>query len=603
MRERSPIGFAWVLLALAVFASFFELARMDVVSDNEGQRATPPAEMLRSGHFIIPTINGADYLAKPPLLYWAIALVYSLTGHVTPFAARIPTAACYVALVMCVYLMTRREAGEMPARWSALAVLASPYVLERARWASLDIPLTLAVFLAIVAFRAACQTDSGRRATLLSLAAGVAFGAGILLKGPVPFLFIIPAALAQMIVTADDPDTALRYGIRGALTVFALAVVLWASASFARIGFPVPLVLCLALWAVLAWRCGGGQRLRRPLWVLLVTVAVGIALAAPWGLAVLSAKGWPYICNLINDQALTRTYSATRINSASPFYYVLALPIMLAPWGFLLPCQFSKRLWHNGSPLYRFSVLTGWLSVLLFSMIAGKEHEYVLPAAPFILIATGFHLSGIAGCVSGAWHTRWMRTWQRCMPPFLATIALGGAIYVSIFQSDHPRLLAEAWLLGIVALGLGFYGWKHMSGQLACIFAMVLCIIICGMLSRSYHYTGHRSPKTIAVTVGNLLKQGHDVEAVKMTSAFDVYPAFAFYAGTRVPTVTDPTKARDKLEGEEPYFCVLRQKTLEQASPPLAGDLAAPLLGPYTRKNLVLIGNAPLPAGLGLDNE
>ena len=149
-----------VLLIAALFAVFFELGRMDVCTDNEGERATPPAEMLRSGDYIVPTINGATYLAKPPLLYWVIAAVYRMTGEISALTARIPTAACAVALVLAVYLVFRRRLNESAARFAAIALLASPYFLERSRWAELDVPLTLATFLAI----AACWTAKVLRA-------------------------------------------------------------------------------------------------------------------------------------------------------------------------------------------------------------------------------------------------------------------------------------------------------------------------------------------------------------------------------------------------------------------------------------------------------
>lgn len=597
MSEKGSIRFVGILVALAVFAAFFELGRMDVVADNEGQRATPPAEMLRAGRFVVPTINGADYLAKPPLLYWVIAGVYTLTGSVSPFAARIPTAACYVALVACLYLAMRREAGESPARWGALALLASPYVLERARWASLDIPLTLATFLAIAGFRAACRADSGKRAALFSLLAGLALGAAMLLKGPAPLFFLGAAWIAQTFVTGTDLTSLTRHAAYGTLALLVVGIVLWLIGLLAPVRLPVALVLAVAFWGGLAWRYGGAQRARH-LVIALAVIAVGIAVAAPWCLAVLSAKGWPYISALLHEQVIERTHTATRINSGSPVYYLVALPLMLAPWGFLLPCQFSKGLWERGSQLYRFSFLTGWLSVLFFSFIAGKEHEYVLPAVPFLLLVTGFHLSEVNLGVPEAWFTRWARAWRRYMAPFLAFLGVGGAVYIAATQWEHPALLVEVWGLGVVTLGLGVYGRRRAPRQLACVFAMALCVILMGMLSRSFYYTGQRSFKTIAATTGNLLRAGHEVQAVKMTSAFDVYPAFAFYTRTPVPTVMDAADVRERLEGDTPYFCVVRKRVLDEAARSLGEDLITPLMGPYTRKRLVLIGNTALPSDL-----
>ena len=588
MSDARSTRFVWLLLALTLFVAFAGIGRMDVVTDNEGQRATPPAEMVRSGHYLIPTINGKDYLAKPPLLYWAIAGAYKLTGKVSPISARAPTAASYVALVLCMYVLVRKETGEMPARWGALALLASPYVIERARWASLDVPLTLATFLAVLAFRAACASDNARRTAAFTLGSGIALGAAMLLKGPAPLLFMAAAWLAYMIVSARDTGVLLRHGTRATFALISLALVLWVVGPIAPVRFPVALVLFLAAWTWLALR---HTRVGpRPLAVLAAAVAIGLVVAAPWCLAVLRVKGWAYCMALLNDQALTRTYAATRINSGTPIFYIVGLPVILAPWGLLLPFHVAKGLWGRASSLYKFSLVAGWLSVLTFSLIAGKEYEYILPAVPFLLIPTGRHLADLAQPSIAKWGNKW----RDGMIVFLAFMGVGSAVYVTVAQSGHPALLVQAWLLGLGAAGLGFYGRRHAPHRLACIFCMALCVILIGMMSRAYHYTGQRSYKAIATATGGLLRAGHEVEAVKMTSAFDVFPAFAFYARTHVPTTLDLASVHRKMRGDTPYYCVLRQEILDNMSEPLPPGLAVPLMGPHTRKDLVVIGNRPM---------
>ena len=599
--SRDPVSnnhsrhFIWLLLALACFAVFVEIGRRDIVTENEGQRATPPAEMLRNGQFVIPTINGQDYLAKPPLLYWAIAGVYALTGVVSPGVARIPTALSFVALVLGVYLATRRRSGEITARWAAIALLASPYAMERARCAQLDIPLTLAVFGAVAGFRAACISRTAGRTALMTLVAGLSFGAAVLLKGPAPMLFLAPACLAQLVLNGSPDGAWRRPAIRGTVAVLALGMLLWlAGIAIPSIGaaipFPVALVLIAALWIALAWRYGGAGRGRIVvLWALVF--AIGLAVAAPWGLLVLREKGWPFITHLIHSEALDRTHTATRINSGWPFYYVVALPFMFAPWGLLFIAQFSRRYWEEGAPLYRFSVLTAWMSIIAFSLIAGKEYEYILPAAPFLLIAAGHHLAALSGGHCEAPWARWGRRWCDVMLALMALVAAGGAAYVVIFQF-HPTLAAEVLLLAAAALGLAWLGRRHAARRPVCLAGLALCVVMMGMLSQAYHYTGERSFKAVATAAGNLRRAGYNVEAVRMTSAFDVYPGFAFYARTDIPTLFSASTVRGKLESDEPYYCALRAKLLP--NPPKEWVL----VGPH-RKDVVLLGNRPLPEGIG----
>jgi len=594
--ETASLRTVGLLLAVALCAALFETGRRDIVSDNEGQRATPPAEMLRSGDFVIPTINGKEYLSKPPLLYWAIAGVYKVTGSVSPVAARLPTALCFAVLAVGIYLVVRRESGEMPARWGAVAFLASPYVLERARCAMLDVPLALAVLLAVIGYRAACRSPGVARTSLLTALAGIALGAGILLKGPVPFLFLAPACLAQLALDDDGRDRWLRPGIYGTLAALGLGVVVWTARALAPgaldwLRFPVALALLAGIWGVLAWRHGGPRRVRF-VGIFLAVAAIGLAVAAPWAAAVVSQKGWPYVAQLLQSESLERTHTATAINSGHPAYYLVGLIGMLAPWGLLLHCHFSRSLWLRGTPLYRFCVLTGWLSVAAFSMIAGKEYEYVLPAVPFLLIASGYHLAEITGGAPEAWVTRWTRLWRDAMVGVLAVAGVGVALY-AVATERHPVLMAEAAVLAAATLALARHAWKNEARRLACVAGMAFCVILTGLLSQAFHYRGERSFKTIAQTAAALMDRGYDVEAVKMTSAFDVYPAFAFYAGRPVPTIINPARVRERLEGDAPYFCVLREERLNGATG-LDREFVKPLLGPH-RKGLVLVGNRPLP--------
>ncbi len=80
-------GSSLIFLGLAVYLIpniFYPLTRA------EAMYALIPQEMLASGQWLTPTLNGAPYLDKPPLLYWLTGLVYKIFG-VSDGAARLPT--------------------------------------------------------------------------------------------------------------------------------------------------------------------------------------------------------------------------------------------------------------------------------------------------------------------------------------------------------------------------------------------------------------------------------------------------------------------------------------------------------------------------------
>lgn len=558
---------------------FFELGRMHVESDNEGQRAAPPQEMLRSGDFLVPTLNGRTYLAKPPLLYWAIAAVYAATGVISEWTARIPTALSGVALALSVYLIFRTKAGDPAARWTAFALLASPYFLERARRAELDVPLMFTTFLAISAFYGACLAPTLARRIGMAFAAGVALSAATLLKGPAPYLFLVAAFLAQCVVAGSTPYPAVRQAIKWTGAVFALGILLWPL----RLHFPVALVLLCLLWGILAWRYGG-PAFRTGLPVFVLTLTVGIALALPWLLAVLRREGWDILYGLLQKEILQRTHSATDINSGAPFFYLLALPLMIAPWGFLLPLHLSRACWENGPPIYRFSLVTGWLSLILLSLIDGKEYEYLLPALPFLLLPTGCHLGVFSEGRLDVWMEQWIRTWQRICR-ILLPLGAAALTALAVVRYPYPALLVEtACILGLV-LAICWRSRRERSDPVLRVgLASLLVILSVLLVTRSFHYQGSRSPKELASLCGRLLDAGYTVEATK------VYPAFTFYARNPIPETVDQSAIEARLSGGKPYFYITRAQFL-----PVFQDLdalgARVLAGPYMMKGLVLIGN------------
>ncbi|MBI5096026.1 MAG: glycosyltransferase family 39 protein [Candidatus Hydrogenedentes bacterium] len=570
--------FFWVLLVLACFVAFFELGHRDIVTDTEGMRAAPAAEMLRSGDFVIPTLNGERYLAKPPLLYWTIAGAYKLTGSITALTARIPSALSGILLALAAYLVFRREAGEMAARWTAFTLIASPYVLERMRLAEIDIPLTLMTFLAMVGLRYACLAKTLLRSATLTLAAGAALGAAVLLKGPVPLLFVTAAAVGHVILEGPEHGRAIRLAVIWSVVAGAVAFVY----MFYPLPVPIPLLLVCGVWIYCAWRYGGG-RLKTGV-ILGITIVLGIAIAAPWGAAVLHRVGWERVQELFRGEVVERTYVASRINAGDPLYYFYGLPLALAPWGLLLPMHASRLEWRHRPGVYRFCVLTGWLSITIFSMIAGKEYKYVLPAVPFLLLATGCHLSAL----NLSLRERWVAIWLRALPYLLPLAATVGAVLITRRQ-PFPSLWISVWGMALAMVVALLYRRYSRRLDLSRIAFMGLMAVMIWQLSRCYLYTGEKSPKALGEECRLLIENGYTVESAK------VYPGLAFYAATTIPVEQNPERVQLNLAGPEPYYYVAAQSVLAPLISTGDSNLIRYRSRPFTGNKLVLIGNRPLP--------
>ncbi len=594
MTSLRPSVFLLLLSVLAFGTIFFELGRMDVVTDNEGQRAAPPAEMLRTGDYLVPTLNGEIYLAKPPLLYWVIAGVYTLAGEVNELYARTPTAICGALLALSVYIAFRKRLGEAPARYAGLGALASPYILERARIAELDIPLVLATFWMIMLCDAAWNAPALRQRLQYALLAGLALAAAAMLKGPVPFLFLAGAFLAHVIVQREDAGKLIARGIGWTVLAAIIALVLY---GFSLLGllyrqnwsfpFPVALTLYLGVWSWLALRHSWSAA-KTALPLLLVTLVVGVGLVAPYAVAVVNQLGWDNIQRLLNSEVIDRTHTATNINSGSPLYYLLILPFMIAPLGLLLPLQFSTLEWREGGKEYRFAVLMPWLSIGIFSLIAGKEYEYILPCLPVMLGAAGWHAARGTGGVLIDWEARWFALMLRALK-YILGIGGAGIIVYAVVKYPIPLLWAETAVLGALVLLLALTRVDKRLDPTARTCIALTLLVLAGLNIRSFHYEGKKSPKELAQLCGDLARAGVEIESSK------IFPAFTFYAAHPIkdpksPTdLPDPKVIFDKLHGETPYFYLTLERFVEQFG--AGAEKPAYASERYGTKKLVLLGN------------
>jgi 4-amino-4-deoxy-L-arabinose transferase-like glycosyltransferase len=188
-------GFAreqWTYRALALLLVLLwltTLAARPLFNPDEGRYAEIPREMLSGGDWVIPHLNGLDYIEKPPLQYWATALSYRVLG-VSEFAARLYCALTAMGTVLLVWL-TACRLWDRQAGWCAAAVLSGMLIfVVLGQLLTLDMSLTFYMTSSLVAFLLAQQSTQPRPWMLLAWAAAAL---GVLTKGLVAAA--IPAAV------------------------------------------------------------------------------------------------------------------------------------------------------------------------------------------------------------------------------------------------------------------------------------------------------------------------------------------------------------------------------------------------------------------------
>jgi 4-amino-4-deoxy-L-arabinose transferase-like glycosyltransferase len=299
----------------------------DLRLPDEGRYVGVAWEMLRSGEWLTPTLNGLPYFHKPPLFYWITAGSLQALGH-TEFAARVASMLGATVGVMAMYLFLQRWAGARMARATLLALLAQPLLLIGGQFANLDMLV------------AGCIT-----ATILLLAHAV---------------------------LSADLGRPYRGALAGAYAMAALGVL-----AKGLIGFVLP-ALVVFIWLALQ------QRWRRLLTLMWWPgVVIFLVIAGPW--FVVMQQRFPGFLDYFFVVQHFKRFAAGGFNNVMPFwFYPAVLAIFFLPWLPWLVGVFSpKGLKGIRQAPVRLLMLVWVLTVVLFfSLPQSKLLGYVLPAAP-----------------------------------------------------------------------------------------------------------------------------------------------------------------------------------------------------------------------------
>jgi 4-amino-4-deoxy-L-arabinose transferase-like glycosyltransferase len=115
---RSGFLFVFILFAVVYIGSAFSPGLQD---DADATHAEAAREMYVTHDFVTLKVNGNRYLEKAPLLYWLVALSYSVFG-VNEFATRLPTALAMLTMMLLAMAWARRAFGERASVYSGMMV-------------------------------------------------------------------------------------------------------------------------------------------------------------------------------------------------------------------------------------------------------------------------------------------------------------------------------------------------------------------------------------------------------------------------------------------------------------------------------------------------
>ncbi|WP_432720467.1 phospholipid carrier-dependent glycosyltransferase [Jeongeupia wiesaeckerbachi] len=336
----------WLLLVSFAVLWFSTLGYRKLISPDEGRYAEIGREMLASGDWLTPRLNGIKYFEKPILQYWATATNFKLFGE-TEFAARLwPGLTGFIAVIALYFtakrLFRRKPDAETRAIGAATILASSLWWIGNGHFLTLDMGVSSFLAIALFAFVWAQQDDTtpheNRNAML------VAWGAialAIMSKGLIGLVFPGGTLLIYSLWTRDWKPWTRMHFVKG--------------------------------------------------------IALLLLISAPWFVMVSRAN--PEFAHFFFIHEHFQRFATDQARRDGAWYYFV--PVLIAgmlPWAALLPQIFRTGWASNNAQRFqtqRFLFVWAVLIFAFFSKSHSKLPSYILPMFPALALLAGFVLTDL----------------------------------------------------------------------------------------------------------------------------------------------------------------------------------------------------------------
>src|SRR5215469_13896094 len=192
------IYLAVILVAAAVYLAC-AISPPSLQDDVDAVQAQIARNMITSGDWVTPRLDGVVYLEKPLLIYWLIAASYEVFG-VHDWAARIPIAVAAIALCWLTAAFGIWAFGKRAGFYAGLCMATCVGLWLFTRVLIPDVVLTLTIALATWALlRVLDDEEPNKRVWAYTLAASL--GVGLLLKSLIGLVFPVAAGVIYLALT------------------------------------------------------------------------------------------------------------------------------------------------------------------------------------------------------------------------------------------------------------------------------------------------------------------------------------------------------------------------------------------------------------------
>jgi 4-amino-4-deoxy-L-arabinose transferase len=363
---------------------------------DESRYAEIPREMIASGDWIVPRLDGVRYFEKPVLGYWLNALAIKLFGE-NAFAVRLPSAMSVGISALLIFFLVRRfSSGERDSAglFAAVAFFSCAEVCGVGVYNVLDSVFSMFITMSMISFFLAYTEANQKKRTAFFVLFGLCCGLGFLTKGFVAF------------------------------------------------AAPVAAIAPFMIWE------GRWKELFKIPWL---PIAAAVLVSLPWAVAIYFREPdfWHYFFWV---EHIRRFLSSTPQHPHPFWFFIPVIAAGALPWTMLLPSSIlGIKQTRFKDPLMRFSICWFLFPFIFFSLSSGKLGTYILPCFPplVILITIGVRRYLEAGKD---------RAFRLVVLSFAALLLLAALtlVVIQVICPDGFNVYGQSetwkWVLGVSAL-------------------------------------------------------------------------------------------------------------------------------------------------------
>lgn len=495
-------------IAIGWIVVFWRLGYPSLLDPDEAHYAELTREMLRSGSWLVPLLDGRPYIDKPVLFHWLQGASVWLLGE-TEFAARLPSALAALALFGIVRWAGVALLGVEAGEWGAIMFATIPATFALSSIALFDMVFTTFLFGAVACLLVAAKER--RRGVECTGYALVAFAT--MTKGPVALLLV-----GVLLTGAWFAGGEMRARVSG-----------------------------------LRWKCG---------------VALAALAASPWFIWMAARFGRSFVQDYVlagNVWYFTQPEVFSR-RSISHTFYIRAFAGAFFPWSAVVAGR-GVDLLRRGAAGLKLSadekLLWLWTIVVIgfFSLARFKLDHYIFPAAPACCL-----IAARAWREAGADDRGTIGT--RVGVFVIAALLILAGSFGSVYLFDlNLALPFEAILLPIALLAGGIAlmaacarrGWR--PPRTALIPVMMLLVVYVVTVQVGYPVFEATRPTSLVGRTIRRLAGPRDLVGLYRLERWRA--SLRYYAGRPVASLDDEQDVRAFLADSRRAFIVLRRRDFD----------------------------------------